>query len=256
MTTALIISGMVIKEIFRKKDFYVALILILVILVYTSGLQFYNVQNITRYLMELGLMLIFLFSAILTVSLAARQYPSEIQNRTSYVLLAKPVSRAQFVLGKFLGSLLAGWAAFTIFYVLFLAIVWAKAGSLSAGSAAQTFYLFCLNLAVLAAMASALSYVFTLSANISVTLVLYILINTYGPGLKETGEKLTWAARYFYDAVYYFLPHFEFFDMRQRLVHEWPPISAGLLGFLTLYALFYSAFFLTLGWIALRRRPL
>ena len=111
MTAALIISGMVIKEIFRKKDFYVALILIAAVLLYASSLQFYNVQNITRYLMDLGLVLIFFFSAILTVSLAARQYPSEIQNRTSYVLLAKPVSRGQFVLGKFFGSLFAGWAA-------------------------------------------------------------------------------------------------------------------------------------------------
>ena len=251
-----VISRMVIKEIFRKKDFYVALILTGVILFYASNLQFYNVQNIVRYLMELGLMLIFLFSAILTVSLAARQYPAEIQNRTSYVLLAKPISRWQFVAGKFLGSLLAGWAAFGIFYVLFLAIVWAKAGSLSTVSAAQVFYLFLLNLAVLAAMASAFSYVLTTSANISVTLILYILINTYGPGLKEAGEKLSWVMHILYDTVYYLLPHFEFFDMRQRFIHEWEPVSTGLLGFLTLYALFYTTFFLMLGWIALRRRPI
>ena len=41
-----------IKEIFRKKDFYVALILSAVVLFYASSLQFYNVENIYRYLME------------------------------------------------------------------------------------------------------------------------------------------------------------------------------------------------------------
>jgi len=256
MRAMLAIGGMVIKEIFRKKDFYVAFILIGVILFYASGLQFYNVKNIVRYLMDLGLMLVFLFSVILTVSLAARQVPSEVQNRTSFALLAKPISRWQFVAGKFLGSLFSGTAAFTIFYLLFLALIWAKAGSLSALSAVQTYYLFLLNLAVLAAMASAFSYALTVSANISVTLILYVLISTYGPGLKEAGAKLSWMMRLFYDGVYYLLPHFEFFDMRQRFVHEWQPVSAGLLGLLTLYALFYAVFFLLVGWIALRRRPL
>ncbi len=256
MAPIFVISRMVIKEIFRKKDFYVALILTGVILFYASGLQFYDVKNIVRYLADLGLMLVFLFSAVLTVSLAARQYPAEIQNRTCYVLLAKPISRGQFVAGKFLGSLFSGWAAFTIFYGFFIAILWAKAGSLSAVSAMQVYYLFLLSLSVLAAMTSALSYALTVSANVTLTLILYLLINTYGPGLREAGEKLTPLMRFFYDAVYYFLPHFEFFDMRQRFVHEWAPVSAGLLGFLTLYALFYSAFFLMLGWMALRRRPL
>ena len=70
------LSKLVIKEIFRKKDFYVALILIAVILFYASQLQFYNVKNIVRYLMEIGLMLVFLFSVILTVSLASASEPS------------------------------------------------------------------------------------------------------------------------------------------------------------------------------------
>ena len=57
MTPVLVIARLVIKEIFRKKDFYVALILIGVILFYAQGLQFYNVKNISRYLMEIGLAL-------------------------------------------------------------------------------------------------------------------------------------------------------------------------------------------------------
>lgn len=256
MTPVWALSKMVIKEIFRKKDFYVALILLGVILFYASGLQFYNVGNIVRYLMEIGLMLIFIFSVILTASLAARQYPSEVESRTSHVLLAKPLSRAQFVVGKFLGCVLAGWSAFFLFFVLFLVIVWAKAGSFSVAAAAQSFYLFLLNLLVVAAMASALSYRMTVSATISVTLLSYIYINTYGPGLREAAGSFFWLNRLPALACYYLLPHFEFFDMRQRFIHEWPLLSARLLIFLSVYAFAYTALFLALGWLSLRRRQL
>lgn len=250
------IAKLVIKEIFRKKDFYVALILTGVILFYASGLEFYNVQNISRYLMEIGLLLIFLFSVILTVALAARQYPSEVQNRTCHVLLAKPISRAQFVIGKFAGSLLAGSACFVIFYALFLAVVWAKAGALSWVLAFQVFYLFLLNLAVVAAMASALSYYLTLSASVSMTLVLYLLINTYGPGLKEASGSLFWLSRRLAEAIYYLLPHFEFFDLRQRFIHDWSPVSIQLLAFLTGYAAVYTLIFLSVAWLKFRKESL
>ena len=257
MNPVFVIAGMVIKEIFRKKDFYVALILVVAILFYASQLNFYNTGKIVRYLEELGLMLIFLFSVILTVTLAARQYPVEIQSRTAYVLLAKPINRFQFIAGKFLGSLFAGWAAFIIFYVLFLGIVCVKSGSLvSPVIAGQTGYLFLLCLMTVTAMTSAFSYFLTISANVTLSMVLYVLINSYGAVLKKASQHLFWLSRWIGEVFYYLLPHFEFFDLRQRFIHEWPPLSGGLLVFLTAYAFIFTGLFLVLGWLILRKRAI
>ncbi len=243
------LSKLVIKEIFRKKDFYVALILISVVLFYAARLQFYNVSNIVRYLMEIGLALVYLFSVILTVTLTARQYPSEIQNRTCHVLFAKPIRRGEFVTGKFLGCFLAGASCFTLFYGVFLFIVTLKSASFSAALSAQSYYLFLLNLMVVAAMTSALSYYFTASAAVSISIVTYLLISVYGPSLRESGG--------FLGTVFYFLlPHFEFFDLRQRFIHSWGPLSFELLGFLTLYAATYAVLFLLAGWLKLRKEYL
>jgi ABC-type transport system involved in multi-copper enzyme maturation permease subunit len=240
------IAKLVIKEIFRKKDFYAAFLIIAVILFYASQLTFYRVENVVRYLIEIGLLLVFFFSAILTVSLAARQHPSEMQNRTLAVLLSKPVGRFQYVLGKFAGSFAAGTAAFLIFYILFLLIAGAKSPErFPLLLAAQAGYLFLLNLLVLAAMASSLAHYLTLSANVSVTLILYVLMNAYGAGLKASVGPL-----------YYVLPHFEFFDMRQRFIHHWEPLSADLLGVLTAYAAACAGVFLLIGWLKFRRQPL
>ena len=252
----LAIAGLLVKEIFRKKDFYVALILSAVILFYASQLQFYHVENIVRYLMEIGLALCFIFSALLTVSLAARQYPSEVQSRTLQVLMAKPLLRLHFVLGKFVGSLFAGTLCFLVFYAMFLFFTLSKTHSLSIFMAAETFYLFFLNLMVLTAMTSGLSYSLTVSANVTISLITYVLINTYGVTLRETSEGLFWLSRWLAEGFYYVMPHFEFFDIRQRFIHGWGPVSDKLLLFLTVYAVFYSTFFLMIGWLKFRNKTL
>ncbi len=254
MRAVLAIARLVVKEIFRKKDFYVALVLIGVILFYAQGLQFYNVKNISRYLMEIGLALIFLFSVILTSALAARQYPSEIQNRTGQILFAKPIARSQFVLGKYLGSFFAGGVCFAIFYSLFLAIVWIKAGQLSPVLAFETFYLFLLNLMVMSAMTSFFSYGLTVSANVSISLVIYILINTYGAQLRQSAASFPLPMRWVCGALYFSWPHFEFFDLRQRFIHDWPALSSVLMIALTAYALCFTAVFLIFACLSIRRR--
>lgn len=256
MRQILAIAGLLIKEIFRKKDFYVALVLSAVILFYASQFQFYNLDNIYRYLMEIGLALCFIFSIVLTVALAARQYPSEVQNRTLQVLMAKPLPRIYFVLGKFAGSLAAGTLCFFIFYCVFLFFTFSKAHSLSAVMAAQTFYLFFLNLMILTAMASGFSYLLTVSANMTISLIIYFLVSVYGMTLKESSENLFWLNRWLAQGVYYTFPHFEFFDIRQRFIHGWEPISNKLVLFLTFYAIFYTSFFLMIGLIKFRKNPL
>ena len=138
---------------------------------------------------------------------------------------------------------------FTIFYVLFLAVARAKGGELPAAMAVEVYYAFLLNLLVLSAMGVGLSLYLTTSANISISLIAYLLINTYGPGLKASAAKLAFPGKAASVAIYYLLPHFEFFDLRQRFIHGWGPIGLKLVAFLTAYAGVYALFFLALGWL-------
>lgn len=250
------IAKLVFLEIFRKKDFYVAFVLMAVILFYASRMEFYNVSNTVRYMREIGLSLIFLFSVFLTVPLAARQYPSEVQQRTLPVLFSKPVARWQFVMGKYIGSACAGAACFLLFYAVFTGFSCLGERPLSAAAAAQTALLFCFGLAVLSAMAVGLSFYLTQSANIALTLILYFLMNIYGAHLYVSAKALSLPARTLGQACYYLLPHFEFFDMRQRLIHEWGPIPLSLVLFLGAYAAVCSSVFLIAGWLKLKREVL
>lgn len=255
MKNIVTIAGLVLKEAFRKKDFYATLILSGLLLAYASRIEFYEVGSIYRYLLEIGLALAFNFTIVLTVILAARQFPSEVQNRTLPVLLSKPVTRWEYVFGKYLGSVAGGLLSFAVFFAVVMGFALSKNHHLSLATGAQAVYLFVLMLAMVTAMASALSYMFTFGASALFTLLAFFVMLAYGPALAVSAEKAG-AMKPVSMTVFNALPHFEFFDLRARFVHGWPALELPALAFLTAYAFCYTAFFLILGWSLFRKKNL
>src|SRR5882672_4938769 len=119
MNTILALSGVVIKELYRRKDFYVLFVLTAVITLLLGLVSFFNDPKIARYLKEVVLLLIWVAALVIAITTAARQIPAERENRTIFPLLAKPVSRGQVIVGKFLGCWLACGLALLVFYVFF-----------------------------------------------------------------------------------------------------------------------------------------
>src|SRR5581483_2062177 len=122
MSTVWAVSNVVIKEMYRRKDFYVLLILTALITVLMASVKFFHDDAIVRYVKEICLDLIWISSLVIAISAMARQIPVEKEQRTIFPLLAKPVSRTQLLAGKFLGCWLACGIALACFY-LFLAAV-------------------------------------------------------------------------------------------------------------------------------------
>src|SRR5580700_2603825 len=113
------IAGVVIKEMYRRKDFYVLFALIVLITLMLGSLNFFDDDRIVRYLKDASLLLIWLFSLVIAITTTARQIPAERESRTIFPLLAKPVGRGEFVVGKFLGCWLACGIALLAFYFFF-----------------------------------------------------------------------------------------------------------------------------------------
>jgi hypothetical protein len=63
---------------------------------------------------ELGLDTVMLFAALFGILAASLSITEEIEGRTAVTLMSKPVSRRQFLLGKFLGITLAALALFSL----------------------------------------------------------------------------------------------------------------------------------------------
>src|ERR1051325_9604652 len=103
MNNILAISGIVIKELYRRKDFYVLFILTALITLVLGSVNFFGEAKIARYLKEICLLLIWIAGLVIAITTTARQIPSRRENRAIFPLLAKAVTRQQLILGKFLG---------------------------------------------------------------------------------------------------------------------------------------------------------
>src|SRR5436309_15451203 len=122
MNTILALSGVVIKELYRRKDFYVLFVLTAVITLLLGSVSFFNDAKIVRYLKEVVLLLIWVSALVIAITTTARQIPAERENRTIFPLLAKPVSRGQVIVGKFAGCWVACGIALLVFYIFFAVV--------------------------------------------------------------------------------------------------------------------------------------
>src|SRR2546422_1969347 len=119
MNTILALSGVVIKELYRRKDFYVLFVLTAAITLVMGSVNFFHDDKIVRYVKEIALLLIWVSALVIAIGTTARQIPAERENRTIFPLLAKPVTRGQVIVGKFAGCWLACGMVLAVFYLFF-----------------------------------------------------------------------------------------------------------------------------------------
>ena len=243
MKQIFLIAANLMKEIFRKKDVYVLVVFLLVLLVYLANAAFFGVTEIYRYLKEIGLGIVFLFSLFICVPFTAKLMISENRDKTIYALLAKPVSRSTMVLGKFLGALFVTWGSFTLFYVLFSAVSIFKEHLFAPVLYLQVYIAALFMFLLLDALVLALSIFCTFSTTVTLSYLIYFMMSWFGMSLKESVSRLGTPG----EILYYILPHFEFFDLRHRLVHLWGALPFWVMAVMLLYSLTYSAILLLGG---------
>ena len=242
-------------ETLRRKDFYVLLILLgLYALVAVALLQGRAQDDaVRRLLFSLGLTFSFGSAAILVVVLAARQIPKEIEQGTILPLLARPLSRGQFLWGKFLACWLVGVAALAGFAVVIRALVPAPA-RFSEMLFAQTIVLKAAGVAALTAMTLMLSLFLPEALNITVSLGYYflwgILFNILQSALALVGGTAAWLA----GRALYALPHFEVLNISRVCLAEGAPLAWALIVSLIAYAAAYAAIALVVAHDLFERR--
>jgi ABC-type transport system involved in multi-copper enzyme maturation permease subunit len=248
------VARLVWLEMLRRKDLYVMAVLLGVLLYGLLAVNVFDLGGNARYVTDLGLALTWLFSLILAVNVGCRQLPREEERRTIYPLLAKPLTRGELIIGKWLGSWGICLAATAVFYGLVAAVSKARGSSLDAATWAQAFALQSFFLAALAAMGIAFSTRMTAAAagtmSYTVTAASLLLL----PRMPEyiALDRGTGAA--VMEAVYYSLPHFELFDMRMRVVHEWGTLPASVFALLAAYGAVLTMLLLFLAWLAYRTK--
>src|SRR5271156_3194630 len=204
------VAGIVIKELYRRKDFYVLFILTIVICVVMASVNIYNDNEIIRYIKALCLLLIWISSLVIAITTTARQIPAEREQRTLLPLLAKPLTRTQLIFGKFLGCWLACGLVLICFYIFFGALAASRGHTWPLLNYFQAAFLHWIALGVVVALSLLGSLIFAApSSNSTICLVITMAILCVGRYLDAVALAQIEPFRSILDAVYYAIPHLE-----------------------------------------------
>jgi ABC-type transport system involved in multi-copper enzyme maturation permease subunit len=251
------VAGVVILELYRRKDFYVLFVLTALLTLVMGSVTFFNERNVIRYLKEICLFLIWVSSLVIAITTTARQIPAEREQRTLFPLLAKPVTRSQVLLGKFLGCWEACGLALLVFYAFFAVVAGAREHHWPMANYFQAVTLHWLMLGVVVAMTLLGSLVFAApSSTNTIAFVLVTAILLLGRHLNKVALQLAEPLQSLVYAIYFALPHLELFDVRDLIVHNWSPIPwAAWLG-AGVYGAVYICLFLALACRVFRRKAI
>jgi ABC-type transport system involved in multi-copper enzyme maturation permease subunit len=182
--------------------------------------------------LDMSLLLMTAVGTLVAIFLGTSLVHKELDKRTVYIVLAKPLSRFEFLLGKYLG-LMATIAVMVLLMALYLTALMSGLGAFRG-----EVYALCLGLFVELGFVTALAFLFstmtsaTLAALYTGCLFLLghqgALIRTFA----ETERQLSLANYYVGHAMYYLLPHFEIFDFKTHVLYghglPWDAWAAAL----------------------------
>jgi Cu-processing system permease protein len=112
------IAGSVVADSARRKVMYAVLALAAVMMLAIPSLPSYGVGVIRSIFREVSLAVMYAMAVLVVLVLSANRIPGEVERRTVYNVLSKPVSRWQYLLGTWLGI----WAVMGLLLVAFLAV--------------------------------------------------------------------------------------------------------------------------------------
>ncbi len=242
-------------EAIRRRDIYVMLILSAIIIVVTGIFNAFNVPELNKFMIDVSLSIINIFVIILAVLISARQLPYELERRTLYPMLAKPIGRFQFLLGKFAGIMAMSTTALLLFFVV-AAITFIGFDIPIRPVYFQHIYLRWVSLFLICSMTLCLSLVLTHAANVTISLLICMGASLFTRTIVIVHDNLSPLHQKLVNTIYWIFPHLDLFDLSRRVTHGWPAVAGWALAALTLYAFIYTAIFLGLGYLRFRRLPL
>ncbi len=246
------IAGNTFREAVRDKILYSLLFFALVMIASSVLVAELTIGEFLKIVEDVGLGSISIFGMLIAVFVGIQLVTREIDRKTVYTVLSKPVRRWEFIVGKFLGlglTLLVELGIMTLGLIGLVAVVGGRFAPELAG-AVGLIYLELLFLTAFSILFSsfstpALSALFTLS----IYVIGHMSNDLYRFGQKAETEWIREGSR----VLYYVLPNLEYFNIKNQVVHH-VALPPGQVGYAVVYGVVYTALVLFAAVVIFERR--
>ncbi|MEI6477998.1 MAG: ABC transporter permease subunit [bacterium] len=240
------------KELIRDRLLYGILVAALLVTSATFFLGSISLDQDHRVIQNIGLASIHIFTTFILIFVASNAIFRDIERRALYLLLPKPISRTQYVLGKYVGLLLLLLTTLVVLGGFFIAGGFFIDRSLILGTLMVLPYSF-LEISLLTAL-SILFASFAAPLNASLyTLAFFIIGHSLGSVRAYLDRFGTPLAQNLTAVCYYLLPNLDKFDIRQAVLYGMH-ISPAQVAWSLLYWLVYTGLILGLAVLVIQKR--
>ncbi len=201
---------------------------------------------------DLALASISVFGTLISVLIGTRLVYEEIERKTVYLIVPKPIERWQFLLGKYLGLLSVLVLILLIMTSAFAVYLFASEGAFKLQFLKAIMLTF-FELAVITAVAT-LFGTFATPVGSGVFAFAIFFIGHVTRDLRALGEiSQSSVVKLMTSFAYYLLPNFSNFNIRGEVVYD-IPVPLSQVTFAIAYGLIYTTVVLTLSILVFQRR--
>ena len=248
------IAKQTLEDMLRRKILLIVLIVAVGMIALGPSVGFLSPRESSAVLRSLGLAVILIAGLLITILSGIQVIPTEIERRTIYTVLSKPVQRYEFILGKFLGGLTTVFVMIAAMGIVFLGVLRWQEGNFATPmlvGVTMTFF----QMMLLGAMAIFFSTFATPVVNFFMSFGLFIVGNrsTVTEALTTNKNPITKSLA---TIVHYAVPNFGNFNIQNKLIHPEVQIANEQVFVVQniVYSLVYSAVLLILAILVFDRR--
>lgn len=227
------------KEAVRNKIFYLLVAFGILFALSSKLISLLTIGNEVKVLKDVGLSVINFFSVLTAIFTGINLIYKEIEKKTSYNILSKPISRSQFIIGKFFGLAFTLLVALVSMAVIFFLFLYVSTGEFS-WMMLVYFVLLYMELLIITAISLLFSSFSTPILSSIFTISLFLIgqvmwtFNMFYQKLKSPFEKMI---AYLF---YYILPNLDKFNIKSEVV-----MKTGVGSYHILNAMLYAVVYIT-----------
>jgi len=249
-----VIAANTFREALRDKILYLFLGFAVAMLASSKLFGILTVGDQVKIIKDVGLAGIQFFLMLIAVMMSVLLISREVDSRTVYYILAKPVRRWQFLLGKVVGLVAVVLVNLALMTSVLLLFVWLYGGGFDPKLIIATSFIG-LEMTLLVAFATLFSVLTRPILGSVFTLAVFVvghlsqdlwLLTRHLPG--SMGRSLV-------SVVYYLVPNLERFNFKTEVVHQLP-IPPTALGYALIYGVAFTGLVLLLACLRFERKDL
>jgi len=232
------IAKITVAEARRRRVIQAVVVLVVLILLSMTFFSYLSPAEQSRMLISGGLAAITVFGILLAIFVAAFLIPQEIENRTVYAVLAKPVRRFEFVLGKYVGALIILGVIIAVMTAVLVAVLVIQdhlvadlPDSAFNPNLGPVIFAAVMNYCAVAVLTALIILISTVSSTTMTVISAFILwaVGSLQSTIHDLAEHATGASRLLLLILYNVVPKLENFDFRHEVSNFIPYSVPGAL---------------------------